>query len=208
MKWRRTLLIAAAVVAASVVSIWFWLANFGMGTGVPGPSYFRTYLDSAHGMANTCGTFKFVGGEEIYLVCWSPHKLMRDKFVKFVIYRPSHRVPEMKDTLAWAERYAKLKDTLMIRAGKNTFIYDGSYGDPKYDSIVPTQEKTFWPDDEMTREQLREIASAHQVEFDIGRETPLMLSEDQLADIRAFLAYTDKLPEFDPRPRDMRNDPP
>ncbi|MCE0498443.1 MAG: hypothetical protein LV481_10910 [Methylacidiphilales bacterium] len=60
----------------------------------------------------------------------------------------------------------------------------------------------------MTREQLREIVSAHQVEFDIGKETPLTLSEDQLADIRAFLAYTDKLPEFDPRPPDMRTNSP
>ena len=60
----------------------------------------------------------------------------------------------------------------------------------------------------MTREQLREIVSAHQVEFDIGKETPLTLSEDQLADIRAFLAYTDKLPEFDPRPPEMRTNSP
>ncbi len=159
-------------------------------------------------MANTTGTFKFAGGEEIYLLCWSPGTLKRDHFVKFVIYRPSHRFPEMKDTLTQAERYAELKDTLTIKAGKTTFIFDGAYGDPKYESIVPGQDKTFWPNYDMTSEQLREIVSANQVEFDVGKEPPLTLSEDHLADIRAFLAYTDKLPEFDPRPLEMRNDPP
>jgi hypothetical protein len=159
-------------------------------------------------MASTSGTFKFAGGEKIYLSCWSPGTLMRNHFVKFIIYRPSHRIPEMKDTLSWAERNALLKDTLTIKAGKATFTFDGDYGDPKYESTVPGQDKTFWPNYDMTREQLREIASANQVEFQIGKEPPLNLSEDQLADIRAFLAYTDKLPEYDPRPAEMRNDPP
>ncbi|MCE0498711.1 MAG: hypothetical protein LV481_12270, partial [Methylacidiphilales bacterium] len=112
MKWLRLTLFAAVVVALPFVVSWCWEIYRSFGTAVPGTSAFRTYFDSAHGMASTSGTFKFAGGEKIYLECWSPGTLMRDHFVKFVIYRPSHRIPEMKDTLTWAERYAELKDTL------------------------------------------------------------------------------------------------
>ena len=146
-------------------------------------------------MASTTGTFEFAGGEKIYLDCWSPGTLMRDHFVKFIIYRPSRSGKETKDTMT-------------IKAGALTLTFDGEYGDPKYDSQFPGQELTFWPDYDMTREQLQQVVSAHQVEFDVGKEPPLTLSDHQLADLRAFLAYTDKLPEFDPRPPEMRTNSP
>jgi hypothetical protein len=190
MKGRRLILFATFVVLAFAL-YWLWQIYLKKGTAVPGTSHFRTHYDSEHGMAVTTGIFEFAGGEKVYLDCWSPHTLMRDHFFKFVIYRPSRSGKETKDTLT-------------MKAGAHTFVFDGQYG-----IVAPDQDQrtTFWPDYDMTREQLQDIVSAHQMEFDVGKESPLTLSDDQLADIRAFLAYTDKLPEF-PRPPEMQTNSP
>jgi hypothetical protein len=178
------------VVAASFALCLAWREYLAMGTAVPGTTGFQTYFDDAHGMASTSGTFRFAGGEKIYLNCWSPRNLMRDHFFKFIIYRPSRSGKETNDTLT-------------IKAGTLTLTFDGEYGE-----MLQEQRTTFWPNDDMTRQQLQDIIRCHQVEFDVGKESPLILSDDQLADIRAFLTYTDKLPEFDPRPPEMRTNSP
>jgi hypothetical protein len=182
----KPILVIVVVVLSLVGAYWGWKVIAEEGKLVPGATVFRTTFDYDHGMADTDGTFDLADGVKIYLGCWSPGRLMRNVYYKFVIYRPKRTG-------------TKKEETLTIKAGSFTVAFDGEYGD-----MAPEQRTTFWPNNDMTRDQLKQVASAHQAEFDVGGEAPLTLSDDQLAEIRAFLDYTEHLPEYNPIPPGMR----
>lgn len=147
------------------------------GIPIPGTSVFRTYFDSAHGMAVTSGTFDLTGGDSVTVRCWSPGVVQRTKYFDIYLDSPSYLGKPGSGSVK-------------VKAGDFSATFDAA----AYSSDL-------WIDD-VSREQLRQISSAHEAIFVVENSRDLRLNEDQLAQIRSLVAYTDTLPPSDFPPDD------
>jgi hypothetical protein len=176
-KWRRLLLFAAIVVASAFALPWIWNAYVSRGTAVPGTSIFRTYYDSAHGMADTVGTFDLPGGDSVSVRCWSPGVIQRTKFFDFYLHYSGYP--------GWPRPGVSGVQDVKVTAGS----LSATFGAAKCTNIL-------WING-VPREQLRQIVAAPEVVFNVDKGKNLILHEDQLAQIRGLITYTDTLPLFD-----------
>jgi hypothetical protein len=174
MRWRNRIISAAIIAALLVALAWGWYSPQNDGVLIPGSSVFRTYHDSAHGMADTYGTFDLPNGN-ITVSCWSPGVVERTKYFDVLIAYPEY--PGMHGP--------SLSQSIKLKAGAISAAFDATkcwY--------------CLWING-IPREQLRQIASAYEAVFDVGNGKILSLDENQLAQIRGLISYTDTLPLFD-----------
>ena len=138
-------------------------------------------------MAVTQGTFDLANQDRITVDCWSPGVIKRTKFFDILLHYSGY--PGMPGP------GRSLVQNVRVKAG----IFDTTFDATMCAYVV-------WINP-VSREQLRQISSAHEAVFDVGNGRTLKLNESQLAQIRGLLAYTDTLPLFDfPPDEDATND--
>ncbi len=135
-------------------------------------------------MADTDGTFDLSGGNLITVRCWSPRVIERTKYFDVYLVYPEYPGMSAPGTSG--------VQTVKLTAGNVRVTFDSA----------TRCAGCLWLNG-IPREQLRQIAGEHEAEFDVGNGKTLRLNESQLAQIRALIAYTDKLPLFDFPPEDM-----
>ncbi len=173
---RRIFSFTASVVIVLVLGVLGWETYFNMGALVPGTNVFRTRFDSAHGMADTTGTF-FAGIGRVTVRCWSPGVIKRTKFFDIFLDYPG----TIKDMSV---------QSVQLQAGEFKTKYDAVTGINQESSVH------LWING-IPREELRKIVSANQAVFVAGGGNTFTLDSEQLAQIRQLIVYTDSLPLFD-----------
>jgi hypothetical protein len=179
----RTVFFTATGVAVLVAGGWVWSMFLAMGKSepIPGTTVFRTYYDVDHGMSDTIGTFPLPGGDTVSVRCWSPSVIKRCEYFDLYLHCPEK---------AGTERLQPVR----IGAGDFSATFDGFYVTPDVHTAT-----TLWLTG-VPREQLRRIASAAQAVVRLENGNQLVLPAEDLAQIRALLAYTDTLTEYNPSP--------
>jgi hypothetical protein len=166
---QQRLTITAVVVVVLSLALYVGGAKLrSMPKPIPGSSVFRSSVDYEHGMAQIMGTFYFAGGGSVRIRCWSPGVMTRTESFQIFLQYPGYS--------GWPRPGQKALRSVKLTAGD-------------FHTVLATADFDF-----LSREQLRQIAKAHEAVFDIDKDDSMTLHEDQLAEIRALLTYTDSLP--------------
>jgi len=139
---------------------------------VPGNSVFRTRTDG-----DTIGKFRLADGNQVIINCFSPGVNVRSEDFYISLLFPE------KDDLLGVLRHIKVRGGELNKTVENWFELCGEKG------WMGLSVRS------VTREELRQLASAHEIVFEVENYKSLTLDENQVAQIRALLTYTDKCPE-------------